>query len=189
MSASGAEEEVAYCKLVTEEGLGIRGVQLTPDREVTEEDLDRLLPNHRNLEKEIVAAYLEAHRKCVAELFRPPAEPNAVFNYPFIQRSREGGLTDQRVRADFYRAITAVPGKARHEGFYMAVLGRFGGQWPSTPLKIIEMVFIARYIPTKYKQMTRVPIPKPGRPDEYRPLSLCDDIFCFVNGIVAQRTS
>jgi len=37
--------------------------------------------------------------------------------------------------------------------------------------------------------MTRVPIPKPGRIDEYRPLSLCDDIFCFVSRIVAQRTS
>ena len=69
-----------------------------------------------------MVAYLEAHRKCVAELFQPLAEPNAVFNYLFIQSSREDGLTDQRVQADFYRAITAVPGKARHEGFYMAVL-------------------------------------------------------------------
>ena len=116
-----------------------------------------------------MVTYLEAHRKHVVELFRPPAEPNAVFNYPFIQSSREGGLTDQKVRADFYRAITAVLGKARHEGFYMAILGRFGWQWPSTLLRIIELVFIARYISTKYKQMTRVSIPKPGRPDEYRP--------------------
>ena len=43
MDSSGAEEEVAYYKLVTEEGLGIWGVQLVPDRKVTEEDLDKLL--------------------------------------------------------------------------------------------------------------------------------------------------
>ena len=89
----------------------------------------------------------------------------------------------------FYRAITAVSGKARHENFYMAVLGHMGQKWPETMLKIIRLILVMRYMPTRYKQLTRVPIPKPGRPDEYRPLSICDDVFCFVNGIAAQRTA
>ena len=37
--------------------------------------------------------------------------------------------------------------------------------------------------------MTRIPIPKFNRPNEFRPISLCNDIFCFINDVMAAFTS
>ena len=92
MDASGADEEVAHCKLVVNPILGIRGVQLLPDREVIPADLGKLLPNHKSIPRETANAYVEAHRRCVAELFRTPAEPDPLFKYPFYQGSEDGKL-------------------------------------------------------------------------------------------------
>ena len=81
---------------------------------------------------ETVVAYLESHRKYVAELFRPPAEPNAVFNCTFFQSSREGGLTDQRVRADFNQAISAVPGRQDMRASIWRYLTTLDGSGPAS---------------------------------------------------------
>jgi len=35
----------------------------------------------------------------------------------------------------------------------------------------------------------RYPIPKPGKLNEYRPISLCDDLYCFLNAILTGITS
>ena len=80
-------------------------------------------------------------------------------------------------------------GTDEHEGFHLAVVGRLHTSWRQIIYKLIKIIFITRYMPARFKRMSRIPIPKPGRPDESRPISLCDDVFCFVNDVMAHYTS
>lgn len=44
-------------------------------------------------------------------------------------------------------------------------------------------------MPHEFKKLARIPIPKPGVANEYRPMSLCHDIYCFINDIIADLTA
>jgi len=39
------------------------------------------------------------------------------------------------------------------------------------------------------KKISRFPIPKTGKANEYRPISLCHDLYCFLNGIITTYSS
>jgi len=45
-------------------------------------------------------------------------------------------------------------------------------------------------MPHEIKKIARIPIPKStNAANEYRPISVCHDVYCFINGIVADITA
>jgi len=44
-------------------------------------------------------------------------------------------------------------------------------------------------MPPELRKMARFPIPKPGKSNEYRPISLCNDLYCYINAISTSYSS
>ena len=170
---------------------GARGVELNWKRKVRKKDIKNLVFNGKTgIIKEISAAFLKAHNGVIRELFKEPAKDNELFNFPFFMTDEKGSLNkDEDLGKQFNKALIAIPGKARFDGFHLAVLGRFDKAWRDTALNIVKLVFVTRYMPREFKKIARIPIPKPNTPNEYRPISLCHDLYCFVNSIIAELTS
>ena len=190
MGNSKASEICAFAKLKQTGLLGTRGIVLDPDRKVKRKDLRNLVHNGESLPEHLKTAFLKAHGKHTADLFRAPDRPHKALFYPFFQSSRSGRIArEEEMRETFWNSISGVPGKARYEGFHMAVIGRFGSRWQRCLYDISKLILIMRFIPKKLKSVARFPIPKPGKVNEYRPISLCHDLYCYINGISTSYSS
>ena len=190
MDNSKAEEICAFAKVREEGNLGFRGVDLFPDRTVGNSDVSKLVHNGDKLPKKIKEAFLKAHGKHVSRLFQPPEKDCTELFYPFYLLDNKGNMNeDKEITESFFKSIASVPSKARYDGFQLAVLGRFGRRWQLQLLNIIKLILIMRYVPSSLKKIARFPIPKPGKINEYRPISLCNDLYCFLNGIITTYTS
>jgi len=190
MGNSSAKEICAFATVREEGNLGFRGVDLTPDRVVTLKDVDKLIHNGGKLSKEIKTAFVKAHGSHVSNLFRPPQIDLRELFYPFYFTDKNGTMNEEEmVEKIFWKAIASVPSKARFDGFQLAVIGRFGQRWQKLLLKIIKLLLVMRYIPESLKKISRFPIPKPGKVNEYRPISLCHDLYCFLNGVITTYSS
>jgi len=183
MGNSRASEICAFAKLKKEGLLGTRGIVLNPDRAVGRKDIRKLIDNGENLPEHLKQAFLKAHGKQTADLFRAPEKANEALFYPFFQTSKDGHMSgEERMKETFWKSISGVPGKARYEGFHMAVVGRFGSRWQQCLYDISKIILIMRFIPKKLK-------PKPGKVNEYRPISLCHDLYCYINDISTPHSS
>jgi len=190
MANSKAKEICAFAKLKRVGKLGIRGIELSPERIITEKDIPNLVHNGNKMSKDMKASFISAHGKHTASLFTPPEKDLPELFYPFYLDDPKGKMNaEMNLKSNFYKAIGSVPSKARLNGFHMATIGRFGIRWQKALLNIIKLILLLRYIPTDLKKMARFPIPKPGKTNEYRPISLCHDIYCFINGICTKITS
>ena len=190
MANSQAKEVCAFAKLRVEGKLGIRGIDLHPDRIIGEKDIPDLVHNGEKLSKDMKKQFVAAHGEHTANLFRPPDEDRKELFYPFYLMDMKGTMNEgDNFEKNYMKAISSIPTKARYSGFHMAVVGRFGERWQKALSHIIKLILLLRYIPTDLKRMARFPIPKPGKINEYRPISLCHDIYCFVNGICTKYTS
>jgi len=191
MDNSKARENCAFAKISYKGKGGARGVILNSKRKVKKKDIKNLVYKGKTgISKEIRDAFLDAHNGIIKELFNEPEKDNELFNFPFFMLNEKGSLNEEEfLIKQFNKAILTVPGKARFDGFHLAVLGRFDRAWRDTALNIIKLVLITRYMPREFKKIARIPIPKPNAPNEYRPISLCHDLYCFVNGIIADLSS
>ena len=190
MSPSAAKESCAFAEVVREGNLGPRGIKLKSTRKVTIADIPTLIKNGHKLPMEIKKKFVLAHGEHTASLFCEPEKDREEFFYPFFLIGKEGEINkEDMLKESFMKAITGIPGKARHEGFQMAVLGRFGKRWRNVMYDLVKLMLIMRYVPPDLKKISRFPIPKPGRVGEYRPISLCHDMYCFLNGIVTVVSS
>jgi len=190
MANSKAKENCAFVSIRREGLLGMRGVTLHPERIVTEKDIPNLIPNNGKLSKKIKSAFLKAHGKHIAKLFLSPEKDHKSLYYPFFLLSRTGSMHhEQHIENWFWTSLASVPGKARFEGFHMSVIGRFGRRWRNTFLNIVKLILLMRYVPNSLKSIARFPIPKPGKVNEYRPISLCNDLYCFINAISTHYSS
>jgi len=190
MGNTSAQEVCAYAKLVRKGKLGCRGVKLSPNRIVTKKDLNSLLPNHKTLPKKIKKAFLAAHNQHTAAIFKEPESDKKELFYPFFLTSENGEMMeDSNIIKNYWKGLARIPGKARFEGFQMSVLGRFGSRWGQVLLDITKLILITRYVPPELRKMARFPIPKPGKTNEYRPISLCNDLYCYVNAISTSYSS
>jgi len=80
--------------------------------------------------------------------------------------------------------------KARYEGLQMSVIGRFGSRWRNALFDIIKLILLIRFVPPELQRMAQFPIPKNGKRNEYRPISLwCSDICCYINVVTNSYTS
>jgi len=190
MGNTHAEEVCAYAEIVSKGKLGSRGIKLKPYREVTKNDLKTLLPNHDKLPARTKKSFLAAHGKHTSKLFKEPDIEHPELFYPFYLLSESGSMQeDEYFLKNFWKSLARIPSKARFEGFQMSVLGRFGRRWSNVLLDIIKLILITRYVPPELRQMARFPIPKPGKQNEYRPISLCNDIYCYINAIITSYSS
>jgi len=190
MGNSGSEENCAFASIIRKGKLGPRGVELFPDRKITMEDVNKLVKNGTKLSRKVKRAFVSAHNKHTAKLFRPPTHVHREFYYPFYMTNEKGDMNKSNiVEENLWKSLASIPGKARHAGFQIAILGRFGSRWRDLLLKLIRIMLILRYIPADLKKIARYPIPKPGKKNEYRPISLCNDLYCFLNSIMTALTS
>jgi len=190
MGNTKATENCAFAEIVEEGKLGPRGVKLKGERKLKMEDIPRLIHNGHKLSRKVKRAFIAAHNKYISKLFRKPAKNRSEFFYPFFLQDRTGKMNEElSVEKSLWKSLGSVPGKARHDGFQLAVLGRFGQRWRRFLFKLIKIMLIMRYIPYEMKKIARFPIPKPGKLSEYRPISLCNDLYCFLNSIITARTS
>lgn len=190
MGNSRAKEVCAFARVRSEGRLGYRGVDLFPERVITEKDISSLVHSGDKLPKKLKTAFVKAHGNHIRQLFQPPKEDCKELFYPFYLRDKLGKMNEDETIGDcFWNAISSIPTKARHDGFQLAVLGRFGRRWQLQLLAIAKLILIMRYVPHSLKKMARYPIPKPGKVNEYRPISLCNDLYCFLNGIITKYTS
>jgi len=190
MGNSASSEICAFAKIKSEGKLGQRGVILTPERIVTEKDISNLVRNGNKLSPKIKKTFLKAHSSHVSKLFTPPQVDRKELFYPFYLKDNKGGMNeDEELGRCFWKAISSIPTKARHDGFQLAVIGRMGRRWQLQLLKIIKLILVMRYVPESLKRIARFPIPKPGKTNEYRPISLCNDLYCFLNGVITKYSS
>jgi len=190
MGNTKAEENCAFAKVITKGRLGPRGIKLSPDRKLTMADIPKLIHKGDRLSRKVKRSFLRAHNKHTANLFRAPKRDRKEFFYPFFLLNEAGIMNNESATEEkFLTSLASIPCKARHAGFQMATLGRFGSRWRHLLWKLLKIMFIMRYIPNDLKKISRYPIPKPGKLNEYRPISLCNDVYCFLNGIITGITS
>jgi len=190
MGDSKAEVNCAFASVRREGRLGPRGIDLTPKRKLTMKDIPKLISKGSRLSRKVKRAFIKAHNKYTSRLFTAPRKHRKEFFYPFYLSDDNGTMNNSKqVEDSLWNSIAGVPCKARHDGFHIAVLGRFGHRWRSLLLKFVKIMLIMRYVPADIKQIARYPIPKPGKKNEFRPISLCDDLYCFLNGIMTSITS
>jgi len=190
MGDSKATENCAFAKVIRKGRLGPRGIELNPDRKLTMKDIPSLIKNGDKLPRRVKRAFLRAHNKHTANLFRSPKKPRKEFFYPFFLRNSEGIMNKSSfLESHLWKCLASIPGKARFDGFQLATIGRFGVRWRKVLLDIIKLMFIMRFIPADIRKIQRFPIPKPGKANEYRPISLCNDLYCFINAIQTRITS
>jgi len=190
MANSKASEICAFAKIKVDGKLGFRGIELSPDRKIKEADIPNLIHNGHLLSKSMKNRFLSAHGEHTAKLFSPPKKDRPELFYPFYIQNVNGAMNeDINLINCFYKAISGIPSKARYDGYHMAVVGRFGSRWQEALLQIVKLILLMRYIPTDLKRMARFPIPKPGKKNEYRPISLCHDLYCFISGICNKYSS
>ena len=190
MSNTKAPENCAFAEIVHEGKLGPRGVKLKSNRKIQMKDIPQLIHNGQKLSRKVKRAFISAHNKYISKLFRYPNKTRQEFFYPFYLQNKEGQMNDELlVEKKLWKSLGSVPGKARHDGFQLATIGRFGRRWRRFLCKLIKIMLVMRYIPYEIKKIARYPIPKPGKINEYRPISLCNDLYCFLNSIITAKTS
>ena len=189
MQPSKAKKSCFYAELIKDGPLGIRGIKNFPEKIFTREDVKDVIHNSEQLDEETINRIIQAHGPHTAEEFKPPKSPNPLFNYPFFFINGEGDLPNTFIEDDFWKAIKKIPSKARHEDFQLAIFGRTNKIWAEAILKLAKLILVMRLIPQNINILSRIPIPKPDRPNEYRPLSVCDDLFCFVNSVFTKHAS
>ena len=190
MANSKASEICAFAKIKSKGKLGYRGIELMPNRKVSIDDVPKLIDNGHKLPSSIKKSFVRAHGEHISKIFSPPEKDRPELFYPFFMLDKEGTMNeDANFKNMFFKSITSVPSKARYEGYHMAVIGRFGPRWRKALMHIAKLILIMRYVPADLKKMARFPIPKPGRKNEYRPISLCHDLYCFISGICNKYSS
>ena len=68
----------------------------------------------------------------MAETFDVP-EQDSAFCYKYVVDPNAEEIDYPPVRKKFMDAIGSIPGKARHNGFQLAVLGRMPMKWANYP--------------------------------------------------------
>jgi len=191
MGNSEASEICAFAKLERKGLLGVRGVTLSPDRKITFDDIPKLVKNGDKLSNRDKRAFIAAHGRHTADLFKAKDRDHKELHYPFyLLQGKVGAMhKEEEVAEMFWKSIASVPGKARYDGFQMAVVGRLGCRWQKCLFNICKLILTMRFIPKRLKSIARFPIPKPGKVNEYRPISLCHDMYCFINSISTKFSS
>ena len=167
------EDEVGPCGLKT----------INQDNAMLEADLEQYLPAHTKSTPEQKQQYINAHNGPLRHLFlhRKPSHEKQF--WPCRVDKNTGLINDGGLCTSYRKAIIGVPGKARHEDFHLAVLGRMTAPWIENMEMLLLAAALLRYFPSQIKDHTRCPIPK-DKPGETRPIAIGTDTFFFLSAIM-----
>ena len=181
MGKSKAKRECHYLSMA-EDDVGPCGVIIEPDRPFTEESIKELIAEPEKMSEEERQRFIDAHAGHIGKLLEPP-EPREEFFWPVYVDPETGVIEDNGFKESFWKAIEHVPGKARHDGFHLAVIGRMSPEWQYAACQLSILMLVTRTLPPEIKVGTRVPIPKPV-PGETRPLTLLHDLCSMIYGMI-----
>ena len=185
MNPSSADRQNHFCSIPNDE-VGPSGINIQPNRPVNDKTMKECKPKYEDLPEEAKEYTKEAHRKFKCLLENSPDEAPEL-RYAFFYDQETGEFSDKKVKEDYDRSILTIPGKARHDGFHMSLIGRLPKPWVEGVLIFLQNVLASRCPPPKIKEMTRIPIPKgDDKPGQTRPISLADDIFSFLTGQISR---
>ena len=85
-------------------------------------DFTRLVKGHEHCSDTIRKAFQDAHSNEIFQLMRPPEHAHRELDWLWHPTSTDDDWNS--FVSDYWKAISAVPGKARHAGYTMAVIGR-----------------------------------------------------------------
>ena len=173
---------------ITSDKVGPSGFEIDRNFTINDETMETCNPGYYELTEDARHHVKEAYRK-MGSLVEQPVPPLPCLNYPFFYNCSSGKFSVDSVADDFFKSIASTPGKARHEGFHLAVIGRLPKLWIDGVLLFIQNVLVSRCPPRNIKVMTRIPIPKPDKPGQTRPISLADDMFSFLTDQVSRKFS
>ena len=179
-----AVEKQCLFGAVTADKVGPSGFAIDRNYIVSDETMKACNPNFSQLTQEAQSQVKAAFRK-MGSLVEEHIEDEECLHYPFYFDASSGKFSVPSVATDFYRSISSTPGKARHEGFHLAVIGRLSKPWIDGTILFIQNCLASRCPPQNIKTMTRIPIPKPDKPDQTRPIS----IFSFLTDQVSKYLS
>ena len=150
----------------------------------SDQEFKLLVKEHEKCSDEIRSAFQNAHSDAIFQLMRPPKHAHRELDWLWHPASTSEEWNS--FESDYWKAISAIPGKARHAGYTMAVIGRLPRRWIDLHLRIMKLMMVLRILPQRTKIQSRVPIPKP-KPGETRPLSLLHDDMCFILGFITKH--
>ena len=89
-----------------------------------------LLPDGRfRVQPEDIHKFKEAHNPRMAKVFDISDKINLHFIYPFVTTQSDETIEFVNVKEDFYNSAASIPGKARHRGFTLSIIGRAPMEW------------------------------------------------------------
>jgi hypothetical protein len=106
-----------------------------------------LVKEHAKCSDNIRDAFQDAHNTEIFQLMRPPPSAHRELDWLWHPRSNEHDWNT--FVSNYWQAISAVPGKARHAGYTMAVIGRLPRRWIDLHLRLMKMIMLLRILPQK----------------------------------------
>jgi hypothetical protein len=101
------------------------------------------IQNYDDLPDEAQEYVMEAHRK-FKEIAANPLPETKELDYAFFYDRVTGEFSDSKVKQDYFKTIATLPGRARHEGFHLAVIGRSSTDWIDGVLLFLQKVLVSR---------------------------------------------
>jgi hypothetical protein len=123
MHPSSAEQQFWFGELESDE-VGPSKITPNPYREVKEEDVSKLLPRKDTYSQEMINTFMDAHNSDVQSVFNAHKEVNENFAWPFYVHTEKKWIESVGLEKEFWQAVEARPGKARHHNFHLAIFGR-----------------------------------------------------------------
>jgi len=196
-------------KTVETEGVGIVSSTIT-DAEFTIADIPKWSPGaFHQLDPEQVLALLDGQEFMRQLLNKKQAPSNPRFAWPFQLTKRPDRIPRQEppdplidiansnrripqcTAPDVEEAVRASSekgrGKGRHNNFHVSIIGRLPARYSQIFLRILQATLAARIIPDPCREITRILIPKEGKPNDCRPISLMSDITALACGLIAKH--
>jgi len=154
--------------------VGPCGVRIKPDRPFTEESIKELIHEPEKMSKEERRRFIKAHDGHIGKLLTPPP-PREEFFWKAYVNPETGEIIDGGFKEKFRQALERRPGKARHDGFHLAVIERMPPDWRRAAYRLSTLMLVTRTIARHNNTASRVPTPKAGHQAETRPLTLLND--------------
>jgi len=150
----------------------------------TEEEMQKLYRKGRVLTDELQQHVRGAHNRETLDIFENRPKIDSNFRYPHTVDPSSDKVELKEIRKKFVKAISTGHSKARHKGFHLAIVARMSFKWVELWMSCIEFILLTRMAPRLVKEMTRCPIPKPGKPGATRPLTIANDVWTFINSLI-----
>ena len=128
-NTAGEKKNVHYCR-VTDDRHGNVIQELIPDipPPIGEQIEDLTRGKGFYMSDPDTEKYTSAHNPATASVFRA-AKQNTAFLYKYQVSQNDMEINFPEFREQFYRDIKDPPGKAKHQSFHMAILGRAPPQY------------------------------------------------------------